>query len=139
MNSTFGRALKSLNLTNILNSTKNQSLDAKYSICKCNICTGQRLCSTLNTLYSFSHSGLIWNTYICIGYSTMMNFMMKMKRINCVICKICMYYVSTVGKIYTPIFLFFRKRFVNIPISDLRLISNESPGNFTFYRVIHEF
>ena len=38
-----------------------------------------------------------------------------------------------VGKIYTPIFSFFRKKVVNIAIS------NESPGNFTFYRGIHEF
>ena len=37
-----------------------------------------------------------------------------------------------VGKIYTPIFSFFRKKVVNIAIS------NESPGNFTFYRGIHE-
>ena len=46
---------------------------------------------------------------------------------------------STVGKIYMPIFSFFRKRVVNIMISDLRPVSNESPGNFTFYRGIHEF
>ena len=45
--------------------------------------------------------------------------------------------VCTVGKIYTPIFSFFRKKVVNITISALR--PNESSGNFTFYRGIHEF
>ena len=38
------------------------------------------------------------------------------------------------GKIYTPIFSFFRKRVVIITISDLRTVSNESPGNSKFYR-----
>ena len=37
------------------------------------------------------------------------------------------------------IFSFFRKRVVNIVISDLRPVSNERSGNFTFYRSIHEF
>ena len=36
--------------------------------------------------------------------------------------------LRTVGKIYTPIFSFFQKRVVNIMISDLRPVSNESPG-----------
>ena len=45
---------------------------------------------------------------------------------------------STVGKIYTPIFSFFRKRIVNITISDLRPVSNKRPVNFT-YRGVHEF
>ena len=36
---------------------------------------------------------------------------------------------STVSKMYTPIFSFFRKR----------VVSKESPGNFTFFRGIHEF
>ena len=45
----------------------------------------------------------------------------------------------TVGKIYTLIFSFFRKRVVNIMILDLRPVSNESPVNFTFYRGIHKF
>ena len=35
---------------------------------------------------------------------------------------------GTVGKIYSPIFSFFQKRVVNIEISDLRSVSNESPG-----------
>ena len=47
--------------------------------------------------------------------------------------------VCTVGKIYTPIFSFFRKRVVNIAILELEQVSNVSPGNFTFYREIHEF
>ena len=47
---------------------------------------------------------------------------------------------STAGKIYRPIFSFFRKRVVNIEISELRLVSNsnERSGNFTFYRDIHK-
>ena len=47
----------------------------------------------------------------------------------------------TVGKIYTPIISFFLKRFVNIAFLELRLLSNERSGNFTFYRPwgIHEF
>ena len=45
--------------------------------------------------------------------------------------------VCTVGKIYTPIFSFFRKRVVNTAISEQRLISNEMSGNFTFNRGIH--
>ena len=45
----------------------------------------------------------------------------------------------TVSKIYTPIFPFFQKRVVNIMISDLRPVSNKSPGNSTFYRGIHKF
>ena len=44
-----------------------------------------------------------------------------------------------VSKIYTPICSFFRKRVVKIVISEQRLVSNESSGNFTFYRGIHEF
>ena len=36
-------------------------------------------------------------------------------------------------------FSFFRERVVNITISDLRPVSNESLGNFTFYRGIREF
>ena len=47
--------------------------------------------------------------------------------------------LGTVVKIYTPIFSFYQKRIVNIMISDLRPVSNESPGNYTFYRGIHEF
>ena len=41
--------------------------------------------------------------------------------------------LSTVGKIYAPIFSFFRKSVVNITILDLRPVSNKSPGNFKFY------
>ena len=40
----------------------------------------------------------------------------------------------TVGKIYTPIFWFFRKRFVNIAFIELRSLLNERSDNFTFYR-----
>ena len=47
-------------------------------------------------------------------------------------------YVCTVGKIYTPIFSFFWKRVVNIVISELRPVSNERSGNFTFIRGFHE-
>ena len=47
---------------------------------------------------------------------------------------------GTVGKIYTPIFSFFRKSVVNITISVLGLVSNERSGNFTFcYRVFTNF
>ena len=46
---------------------------------------------------------------------------------------------STVGKIYTPIFSFFRKRVVNIAILEVGPVSNESPGNFIFYGGIQEF
>ena len=46
---------------------------------------------------------------------------------------------STVGKIYTPIFWFFRKKFVNIVSSELRPVSNERSGDFTLYRGIHNF
>ena len=38
--------------------------------------------------------------------------------------------VGTVGKIYTPIFPFFG----NIEISELRPVSTERSGHFTFYR-----
>ena len=37
--------------------------------------------------------------------------------------------VCTVGKIYTPIFSFFRKKVVNIEILELGPVSNESLGN----------
>ena len=37
--------------------------------------------------------------------------------------------VKTVGKIYSPIFSFLRKRVVNISISELESVSNESSGN----------
>ena len=40
--------------------------------------------------------------------------------------------VSTVGKIYTQIFSFFRKRVVNMTFLELRPLSNERSGNFTF-------
>ena len=46
---------------------------------------------------------------------------------------------KTVGKIYTQIFSFFRKRVVNITILELRPGSNESPGNSTYYRGILKF
>ena len=36
-------------------------------------------------------------------------------------------------------FRFFQKRVVNTAISELRHVSNESSGSFTFYRGIHEF
>ena len=39
----------------------------------------------------------------------------------------------------TPILIFFGKRVVNILISELGPVLNERSGNFTFYRVIHEF
>ena len=58
---------------------------------------------------------------------------------------LCYPYISicTVGKIYTPIFSFFRKRFVNIAILEVGPVSNERPGILTFYldmyRDIHEF
>ena len=41
------------------------------------------------------------------------------------------YINSTAGKIYTPIFLFFRKRVVNTAILELGPVSNERPGIFT--------
>ena len=44
-----------------------------------------------------------------------------------------------VGEIYTQIFSFFRKIFVNIASLELRPVSNERSGNFTFYMGIHEF
>ena len=40
--------------------------------------------------------------------------------------------LCTVGKIYTPISSFLRKRVVNIVILELGPVSNERPGNFTF-------
>ena len=40
--------------------------------------------------------------------------------------------------LYTNIFVFW-KTAVKITILDLGPVSNESPGNFTFYRGIHEF
>ena len=43
-------------------------------------------------------------------------------------------YLGTVGKIYTPIFSFFRKRVVYIAFLELRPLSNERSGNFIFYR-----
>ena len=43
---------------------------------------------------------------------------------------------GTVGKIYTPIFSFYRKRVVNITILELGPVPNESPGNCTYYRGI---
>ena len=45
----------------------------------------------------------------------------------------------TVGKIYTPIFSFFRKRVANIVFLELGSVSNERSGNSSFYRGIHEF
>ena len=47
--------------------------------------------------------------------------------------------IRTWGKISTPIFPFFRKRVVYIVFLELRPLSNERSGNFTFYRGIHEF
>ena len=47
--------------------------------------------------------------------------------------------LCTVGKIYTPISSFLRKRVVNIVILELGPVSNERPGNFTFQRGIHDF
>ena len=45
----------------------------------------------------------------------------------------------TVGKIYTPIFWFFRKkRVVDIAITELKMVSKQRSGDFTFYRSIHE-
>ena len=49
------------------------------------------------------------------------------------------FFSCTVGKINTPIFSFFRKRVVNIAFFELRPLSNERSGNFTFYRGIHKF
>ena len=49
-----------------------------------------------------------------------------------------LYVQCAVGKIYTQIFSFF-KRVVKIAILGMGPVSNENPGNFTFYRVIHEF
>ena len=46
---------------------------------------------------------------------------------------------STAGKIYTPIFSFFRKRVANIVFLELGSVSNERSGNSTFYRGIHNF
>ena len=43
---------------------------------------------------------------------------------------------GTAGKIYTPIFSFLKKKVVNIAISELRPVSNERSGNFTFYKDI---
>ena len=43
---------------------------------------------------------------------------------------------GTVGKIYTLIFSFFRKRVDNITILELGPLSNESPGNSTFCRAV---
>ena len=48
---------------------------------------------------------------------------------------LCTYYVQSEKSIH-QYFRFFRKRVVNIAILEN---SNESPGNFTFYRGIHEF
>ena len=42
------------------------------------------------------------------------------------------YYLLYVRKIYTPMFWSFRKRVVNIAISELRPMSNGRSGNFTF-------
>ena len=47
--------------------------------------------------------------------------------------------LSTVSKIYTPIFSFFQKRVVNIVIWELGPVSNERPGNFTVYGGIRKF
>ena len=47
--------------------------------------------------------------------------------------------VCTVGKIYTPIFSFFRKRVVNIAILELGPVSDERSDNSSFYKGIHEF
>ena len=43
--------------------------------------------------------------------------------------------MTAAGKIYTTIFWFFGKKFVNI----MRPVSNERSGDLTFYRGIHEF
>ena len=54
--------------------------------------------------------------------------------------RICM--LRTVGKIYTSIFSFLRKRNVYIAIIELPELGpvlNERFGNFTFYRGIHNF
>ena len=58
-----------------------------------------------------------------------------MKQISMPLIKLS--HVQSVKSTYTPIFSFFRKRVVNIAILELELVSNESPGNFTFYRGIH--
>ena len=47
--------------------------------------------------------------------------------------------LCTVGKIYTPISSFLRKRVVNIVILELGPVSNERPGNFTVYGGIRKF
>ena len=47
--------------------------------------------------------------------------------------------ICTVGKIYTTIFPFFRKRVVNIVIENLGPVSNKSSGHFTFLKGFHEF
>ena len=44
-----------------------------------------------------------------------------------------------VGKIYTWIFSFFRKKVADILFLELGLVSNESTGYSTFHRGIHEF
>ena len=46
---------------------------------------------------------------------------------------------GTVGRMFTPIFSFFRKRVLIIKIWEMRPVLNERSGNFTFYRGIHEF
>ena len=47
--------------------------------------------------------------------------------------------ICTDGKIYTPIFSFFRRKFANIVFLELGLVSNERSGNSTFYRGIPKF
>ena len=53
---------------------------------------------------------------------------------------ICCVHVESVKSIH-QYFRFFEKELsnVNIAILELGPVSNESPGNFTFYRGIHEF
>ena len=43
------------------------------------------------------------------------------------------------GKIYTPTFSFFLNRVVNIAISELRPVSNESSDSPSLYRGTHKF
>ena len=78
---------------------------------------------------------------ICINWQLSVIVLCSKKSVipSGIICQIVKPITGRVDKIYTTIFSFFRKRVVNIAILELGLVSNESPGNFTFYICIRVF
>ena len=68
------------------------------------------------------------------------NFHKQLDADNCKkICPHIFFAICTVGKIQTPIFTFFLKRVVKIEVLQLKLLSNGSPSNSTYYRGILKF